>query len=108
MSSFCPYVLSGAFDRNGISDPSTGITETKITSYSSARSMMVNYGVKNVLYINNYPMTRTEREQYVPTSLVPNIANTLVDDSSNETGTAGNVLWPYKPILLLANKQVTT
>ena len=34
------------------------------------------------------------------TSLVPNIANSLIDDSSNETSMAGNMLWPFKPILL--------
>ena len=52
------YVLSAAFDRNGISAPITGITEQKISSYSSVRSIMVALGTNNVLYINNYPVTR--------------------------------------------------
>jgi len=84
------YVLTAAFDRNGISDPTSGITETKISSYSSAKSIMVNFGSKNTLYINNFPVTRTEKEQYVPTSIVPNIAASLTDDAGNETSMVGS------------------
>jgi len=97
-------MLTAAFDRNGICDPLTAITEAKISSYSSARSIMVNNGTKNVLYINNKPVTRAEKDQYVPTSIVPNIAATAADDFSNEALTASSMLWPYKPILLVANK----
>ena len=74
------YVLSAAFDRNGLSVPVAGITEEKISSYSSARNIMVSHGTKNVLYINNYPVTRLEKEQYVPTANVPNIALSNADD----------------------------
>ena len=35
---------------------------------------MVNNGTKNVLYINNKPVTRAEKDQYVATAMVPNIA----------------------------------
>ena len=76
-------MLTAAFDRNGISNPTTGITEAKISSYSSARSIMVNNGTKNVLYINNFPVTRAERDQYVATAIVPNIAAGLTDDSAD-------------------------
>ena len=55
------YLLSAAFDRNGISAPISGMTEDKISSYSSVKSIMVNNGTKNVLFINNYPVTRLER-----------------------------------------------
>jgi len=44
---------------------------------------MVNFGSKNVLYINNFPVTRVEKEQYVPTALVPNIAASTTDDGSD-------------------------
>lgn len=97
-------MLTAAFDRNGISDPAAGITEAKISSYSSARSIMVALGTQNVLRINNYPVTRTEKEQYVPTSTVPNIANSLTDDVGNETSVAATAWWGYKPILLVATK----
>lgn len=77
------YVLTAAFDRNGISDPVAGITYEKIMSYSSCKSIMVVNGTKNVLYINNNPVTRAEKDQYVPTSIVPNIAASLTDDAGN-------------------------
>jgi len=66
---------------------------------------MVAQGPKNVLYINNNPVTRAEKDQYVPTSIVPNIAASLTDDAGNETSMVGSQYWPYKPILLVANKQ---
>ena len=66
---------------------------------------MVNSGTKNVLYINNKPVTMLERYQFVPTALVPNIAASMVDDNVDETTTAGSMTWPYKPILLVATKQ---
>lgn len=74
------YLLSAAFDRNGISAPNSGMTEDKISSYSSVKSIMVNNGTKNVLFINNYPVTRLEKDQYVPTASVPNIAAGQSDD----------------------------
>lgn len=55
------YVLTAAFDRNGISLPVDGITEPKISTYSSARSIMVTNGSTNTLYINNKPVTMLER-----------------------------------------------
>lgn len=98
------YVLSAAFDRNGLSSPVAGITEEKISSYSSARNIMVSHGTKNVLYISNYPVTMVEKSQYVPTALIPNIAAGTVDDNADETASSGSMTWPYKPILLVANK----
>ena len=65
---------------------------------------MVNFGSKNVLYINNFPVTRTEKEQYVATAAVPNIAASTVDDGSDETTAFNYQQWPYKPILLISNK----
>ena len=41
---------------------------------------MADVGSRNVLYINNYPVTRLEKDQYVPTASVPNIAVSLSDD----------------------------
>lgn len=32
----------------------------------------------------------------------------MVDDNTDETTTAGSMTWPYKPILLVANKQLGT
>ena len=78
-------MLSAAFDRNGISNPIAGITEPKISSYSSAKSIMVNNGTKNVLYINSKPLTIAEKSQYVPTALVPNIGTGLTDDNGDST-----------------------
>ena len=46
---------------------------------------MVNFGSKNVLYINNFPVTRIEKEQYVPAALVPNIAASTIDDGTDGT-----------------------
>ena len=79
------YMLTAAFDRNGVSEAASNMTEAKISTYSSARSIMVNNGTKNVLYINNKPVTRAEKDQYVATAMVPNIANGLTDDGANET-----------------------
>ena len=98
------YLLSAAFDRNGISSPITGITENKISSYSSVKSIMVNNGTKNVLFINNYPVTRLEKDQYVPTASVPNIAAGQFDELNDETTVINYLQIPYKPILLVANK----
>ena len=81
------YVLTAAFDRNGISHPTAGMIETKISSYSSAKSIMVSFGSNNVLYINNKPVTMLEKQQYVPTALVPNVAASMNDDIDNETTT---------------------
>ena len=55
-------MLTAAFDRNGISEAASNMTEAKISTYSSARSIMVNNGTKNVLYINNKPVTRAEKD----------------------------------------------
>ena len=46
---------------------------------------MVAVGTQNVLRINNYPVTRAEKDQYVPTAVVPNIAESVVDDVTLET-----------------------
>lgn len=98
------YVLTAAFDRNGISDPAATMTESKITSYSSARNIMVTNTGMNTLYINNKPITMQERQQYVATASIPNIALSLTDDVGNTTSTSSTAWWPYKPILLVANK----
>ena len=60
------YVLTAAFDRNGISHPTAGMIETKISSYSSAKSIMVSFGSNNVLYINNKPVTMLENSSTYP------------------------------------------
>ena len=73
-------VLSAAIDRNGISAPAAGMTQLKIVSYSSAKTIMADVGSRNVLYIGNYPVTRAEKDQYVPTASVPNIAMSTADD----------------------------
>ena len=79
------YVLTAAFDRNGISEPGPSMTEPKIKTYSSAKSIMVtNHGL-NTLYISNKPITMQERQQYVATAMVPNLGMGLTDDRSNET-----------------------
>ena len=41
---------------------------------------MADVGSRNVLYIGNYPVTRAEKDQYVPTASVPNIAISTADD----------------------------
>lgn len=46
---------------------------------------MADVGSRNVLYIANYPSTRAEKDQYVPTAMVPNIAASLVDDVTAES-----------------------
>ena len=51
------YVMTAAFDRNGISETAAMMTEPKITTYSSARSIMVTNTGMNTLYINNKPVT---------------------------------------------------
>ena len=51
------YVMTAAFDRNGISSPATAMTEPKIASYSSAKSIMVTNTGMNTLFINNKPVT---------------------------------------------------
>ena len=56
------YVMTAAFDRNGISDPASGMTEPKIASYSSAKSLMVTNTGMNTLYISNKPITMQERQ----------------------------------------------
>ena len=78
-------MLSAAFDRNGVSELASNMTAAKIGTYSSARSIMVALGTQNVLRINNYPVTRAEKDQYVPTAMVPNIAASLVDDVTAES-----------------------
>lgn len=55
-------VLSAAIDRNGISAPTTGMTQQKIISYSSAKTIMADVGSRNVLYIANKPVTRAEKD----------------------------------------------
>jgi pSer/pThr/pTyr-binding forkhead associated (FHA) protein len=67
---------------------------------------MADVGSRNVLYINNRPVTRLEKDQYVPTAIVPNIAVSLEDDYPNETTSSSAMMWAYKPILLIANKQL--
>jgi len=56
------YVMIAAFDRNGISEVASNITEPKITTYSSAKSIMVSNAGMNTLYINNKPITMQERQ----------------------------------------------
>ena len=51
------YVMTAAFDRNGISETAAMMTEPKIATYSSARSIMVTNTGMNTLYINNKPIT---------------------------------------------------
>ena len=41
---------------------------------------MADVGSRNVLYIANSPVTRAEKDQYVPTASVPNIAISTADD----------------------------
>lgn len=79
------YVLTAAFDRNGISETAAMMTEPKIATYSSAKSIMVTNAGMNTLYINNKPITMQERQQYVATAMVPNVGAGLTDDGSNET-----------------------
>jgi len=98
------YVMTAAFDRNGISETAAMMTEPKIATYSSARSIMVTNTGMNTLYINNKPITMQERQQYVATAMVPNIGIGLTDDGSNETSPQSAYQWPYKPILLVSNK----
>ena len=50
------------------------MNQVKISSYSSAKSVMVGEGKQNLLMINNYPVTRAEKDQYVATASVSNIA----------------------------------
>lgn len=69
---------------------------------------MADVGSRNVLYINTYPVTRLEKDQYVPTASVPNIAASLADDQADETTGSSAMMWAYKPILLIANKQLGT
>jgi len=54
--------MTAAFDRNGISEPELNLTESKIATYSSARSIMVSNNGMNTLYINNKPITMQERQ----------------------------------------------
>ena len=77
--------MTAAFDRNGISETAAMMTEPKITTYSSAKSIMVTNNGLNTLYINNKPITMQEKQQYVATAMVPNIGMGLTDDGSNET-----------------------
>ena len=37
---------------------------------------------------------------YVPTALIPNIAASTTDDSTDEVTAANYMQWPFKPILL--------
>ena len=53
--------LTAAFDRNGVANPISGMTQAKISSYSSAKSIMVGVGKQNLLMINNKPVTMVER-----------------------------------------------
>lgn len=39
--------------------------------------------------------------------MVPNIGLGLTDDGSNETAGQNSYQWPYKPILLVGNKQAS-
>ena len=56
------------------------MTQAKISSYSSAKSIMVGVGKQNLLMTNNKPVTMAERYQYVPTAMVPNIGVSTADD----------------------------
>ena len=65
--------------------------------------MVTNTGM-NTLYINNKPITMQERQQYVATAMIPNIALSTADDATDEATVSNNMYWPFKPILLVGNK----
>lgn len=68
---------------------------------------MIGEGKQNLLTISNYPVTRAEKDQYVPTALVPNIALSTTDDATDETTAVNYMQWAYKPILLVSTKHAS-
>ena len=57
--------------------------------------------------INNKPVTMAERQQYVPTASVPNIAAGQTDELADEVTVINYLQIPYKPVLLVATKHAS-
>ena len=51
-------------------------------------------------YTSVYPTTMAEKDLYVATSIIPNIAAGLTDDTTDETTIVNQQYWSFKPILL--------